>query len=83
MSVFGGFFFLVFVSKYEYKYFWCVGDAFPIRFTAPEVFQNFTFFTKSDVWSIGILAVEIFTYGEIPYPGNSTFKQTHRSEKKT
>jgi len=46
-----------------------VGARFPIKWTAPEA-ANFNRFTiKSDVWSFGILIMEIVTYGRVPYPG--------------
>jgi serine/threonine protein kinase len=42
---------------------------FPIRWTAPEAIRDVTqFSTKSDVWSFGILMVEVVTMGGNPYP---------------
>jgi len=45
------------------------GAKFPVKWTAPEAafFNRFTI--KSDVWSFGILMVEMVTKGQIPYPG--------------
>lgn len=45
------------------------GAKFPIKWTAPEAAMMNKFSIKSDVWSFGILLVEIVTYGRIPYPG--------------
>ncbi|XP_064417178.1 tyrosine-protein kinase HCK-like, partial [Latimeria chalumnae] len=44
---------------------------FPLKWTAPEGIKNKSFTLKSDVWSFGILLMEIVTYGHIPYPGMS------------
>jgi hypothetical protein len=45
------------------------GAKFPIKWTAPEAAMYGKFTIKSDVWSYGILLVELLTHGQIPYPG--------------
>lgn len=45
------------------------GAKFPIKWTAPEAALYHTFTIKSDVWSFGILLVELVTLGRVPYPG--------------
>lgn len=39
----------------------------PYKWTAPEALERGRFSTKSDVWSFGIVMMEIFTYGSPPY----------------
>ena len=43
------------------------GDMFPIRWTAPEsgLYNRYT--VKSDVWSFGVLLMELVTHGCVPY----------------
>ena len=41
----------------------------PIRWTAIEALEDNRFTTKSDVWSFGVLALEIFSDGATPYEG--------------
>ncbi len=43
--------------------------AIPVRWSAPEVVNEHKFYKTSDVWSFGILAMEIYTDGEEPYTG--------------
>uniref|UniRef100_H2ZYD7 non-specific protein-tyrosine kinase n=1 Tax=Latimeria chalumnae TaxID=7897 RepID=H2ZYD7_LATCH len=47
------------------------GAKFPIKWTAPEAINYGSFTIKSDMWSFGILLMEIVTYGRTPYPGMS------------
>ena len=42
---------------------------YPYRWSAPEALSNHRFSVKSDVWSFGILLMELVTYGSTPYPG--------------
>uniref|UniRef100_A0A0K0DNI3 Protein kinase domain-containing protein n=1 Tax=Angiostrongylus cantonensis TaxID=6313 RepID=A0A0K0DNI3_ANGCA len=41
----------------------------PIRWLAPESLETFTFSQKSDVFSFGVLAYEIFSNGGEPWDG--------------
>jgi serine/threonine protein kinase len=49
----------------------------PVKWTAPECLETGKNFSHwSDVWAFGILMWEVFTFGEMPYPGvrNSEYK---------
>ncbi|KAG8430575.1 hypothetical protein GDO86_020359 [Hymenochirus boettgeri] len=43
----------------------------PIKWMAPEIFQCQKYSSKSDVWSFGVLLVEIVTYGQMPFQNKS------------
>lgn len=42
-------------------------ELLPIKWSALEVIKDNEYSTKSDVWSFGIVMMELFTYGEKPY----------------
>jgi len=56
------------------------GAKFPLKWTAPEVFEycmEYSQFTiKTDVWAFGILLVELFSHGSVPYPGTLATSHT-------
>ena len=52
-----------------------LGAKFPIKWTSPEAALYGKFTIKSDVWSYGILLVELVTHGQVPYPGNTCTKE--------
>lgn len=48
----------------------------PVRWTAPEVLQDPTVYSiKSDVWSFGIVLIEIWLKGKDPYPEEVDFDE--------
>lgn len=44
---------------------------FPIRWTAPEATENLKFSAMTDVWSFGIVMIELISDGAKPYQGMS------------
>lgn len=42
-------------------------EMLPVKWTAPEALDYNMYSTKSDVWSFGIVMMELFTYGAKPY----------------
>ncbi|XP_075240729.1 tyrosine-protein kinase yes-like [Convolutriloba macropyga] len=56
-----------------------VHTKFPIRWTAPEAIKDSTrFSTKSDVWSFGILMIEVMSMGINPYPEIKSIRDVQR-----
>jgi serine/threonine protein kinase len=44
------------------------GGAIAVRWSAPEALEQFTFTQASDIWSFGILTIEIIQDGAKPFP---------------
>ncbi|XP_027028480.2 tyrosine-protein kinase SRK3 [Tachysurus fulvidraco] len=40
----------------------------PVKWMAPEIFMGKEYTKKCDIWSFGVLLIEIVTYGNDPYP---------------
>ncbi|KAM7394978.1 hypothetical protein PAMA_006628 [Pampus argenteus] len=59
----------VFMQENENVYEPKEGMRLPVKWTAPEAFNENKFTIKSDVWSFGILLYEIMTFGQMPYKG--------------
>lgn len=47
--------------------YWTKGGKIPVRWTAPEAISHTKFTCSSDVWSFGVVAWEVMSYGERPY----------------
>lgn len=47
--------------------YWTKGGKIPVRWTAPEAISHTKFTCASDVWSFGVVAWEVMSYGERPY----------------
>nr|BAJ95414.1 predicted protein [Hordeum vulgare subsp. vulgare] len=43
------------------------GAVIPVRWSAPEVISDRKFSNKSDVWSFGILMIEVMNFAKLPY----------------
>lgn len=53
----------------EEVYYRAQKSAFPIRWTAPEAMETMLFNIATDVWSFGVLMLEIYLDGDRPYRG--------------
>ncbi len=47
--------------------YWTKGGKIPVRWTAPEAISHTKFTCSSDVWSFGVVAWEVMSFGERPY----------------
>ena len=55
------------LKKDAYEYRLPEYEHLPNRWTAPEVFSTLRYSIKADVWSFGILLMELVTHGQQPY----------------
>ena len=49
--------------------FYCIDVRLSVRWCAPEVILHRQVMRKSDVWSFGIVLIEMFSKGAVPYQG--------------
>ena len=49
------------------EYYTSRGGTFPVRWTAPEAIETMKFSTATDIWSYGVVLLEITTGGTRPY----------------
>ena len=49
-----------------------IDDIMPIKWSALESLLRHEFTSKSDIWSLAVLFWEVFSLGEVPYPGMSS-----------
>jgi serine/threonine protein kinase len=52
-------------------YYKSTSGVFPVRWTAPEAMETLRFTPASDVWSFGIVVIELLVDGNTPYHGMS------------
>lgn len=56
------------------------GTKLPVRWTAPEAIFYNCYSVKSDVWSFGVVLMELVTHGQCPYHGMSKAEVLARIE---
>ena len=56
-------------DQQEETYYRTLQGHFPIRHTAPEAMMTGKFTSSTDVWSYGIVCIEVYTNGALPYQG--------------
>ena len=56
----------------ESEYYTSQRGTFPVRWTAPEAMESMKFSMSTDVWSYGVVLLEIGLGGEMPYPELAT-----------
>ncbi len=54
----------VFSEYYQHRQVWI-----PLRWLSAESVFEGEFSSKADVWAFGVLMWEVFSLGELPYPG--------------
>lgn len=59
----------------EKEYYYSKSAEGPVRWMAPEALANDRWIVKSDIWSLGIVLWELWSYGEMPYTNLKQNKQ--------